>query len=298
MLLVRQPIRSVGSAHDASPLPVQLALGVIISLGVLLALWLLGYLGYHLGYARLMGVSALDLPAGGGLIAAASALIAVPMTIIRFGMSHPLWLMLGFVAIAVPAGSLAAVRPASPGGPRPHVLTVTFSYAGAIAAGVYALALLWWIASPARGQLLAPLPASPAKLAAWLSYLRMAAGLDVLGLIAISLWVVLVMRLTVPRWLRGLIAGICFSVLAMAFTATAVSNVTVSQATSERTVVVVFEGATSEQVLLLGAAHGHLATLREGLEGTDLLYLPEVFARATGLRFTRRVAEALDEELG
>ncbi|QYG91523.1 AAA family ATPase [Iamia sp. SCSIO 61187] len=43
---------------------------------------------------------------------------------------------------------------------------------------------------------------------------------------------------------------------------------------------------------------GHLAALREGLEGTDLLYLPEVFARSTGLRFTRRVAEALDEELG
>jgi hypothetical protein len=43
---------------------------------------------------------------------------------------------------------------------------------------------------------------------------------------------------------------------------------------------------------------GHLATLRKGLEGTDLLYLPEVFARSTGLRFTRQVAEALDEELG
>ncbi len=29
-----------------------------------------------------------------------------------------------------------------------------------------------------------------------------------------------------------------------------------------------------------------------------MLYLPEVFARSTGLRFTRQVAEALDEELG
>lgn len=43
---------------------------------------------------------------------------------------------------------------------------------------------------------------------------------------------------------------------------------------------------------------GHLKTLREGLQGTDLVYLPEVFARSTGLRFTRQVAEALDEELG
>jgi anion-transporting ArsA/GET3 family ATPase len=43
---------------------------------------------------------------------------------------------------------------------------------------------------------------------------------------------------------------------------------------------------------------GHLATLRAELDGTDMLYLPEVFAKSTGLRFTRQVAEALDEELG
>lgn len=43
---------------------------------------------------------------------------------------------------------------------------------------------------------------------------------------------------------------------------------------------------------------GHLKTLRDGLAGTDLVYLPEVFARSTGLRFTRQVAEALDEEIG
>ena len=42
---------------------------------------------------------------------------------------------------------------------------------------------------------------------------------------------------------------------------------------------------------------GHLQTLRAGLTKVDLLYLPEIFARSTGLRFTRQVAEALDEEL-
>ncbi|HXH57402.1 MAG TPA: anion-transporting ATPase, partial [Iamia sp.] len=43
---------------------------------------------------------------------------------------------------------------------------------------------------------------------------------------------------------------------------------------------------------------GHLQTLRAGLTDVDLLYLPEIFARSTGLRFTRQVAAALDEELG
>ncbi len=42
----------------------------------------------------------------------------------------------------------------------------------------------------------------------------------------------------------------------------------------------------------------HLQALRAGLSEVDLLYLPEIFARSAGLRFTRQVAEALDEELG
>lgn len=41
----------------------------------------------------------------------------------------------------------------------------------------------------------------------------------------------------------------------------------------------------------------HLASLRDRLGDVPMLYLPEVFARATGLRFTRQVAEALGEEL-
>mgnify|MGYP001017959980 FL=1 len=42
---------------------------------------------------------------------------------------------------------------------------------------------------------------------------------------------------------------------------------------------------------------GHLASLREGLPGVPMVYLPEVFARSAGLRFTRQVAEALGEEM-
>ncbi len=42
---------------------------------------------------------------------------------------------------------------------------------------------------------------------------------------------------------------------------------------------------------------GHLQALRAGLTDVDMLYLPEIFARSAGLRFTRQVAAALDEEL-
>jgi anion-transporting ArsA/GET3 family ATPase len=44
---------------------------------------------------------------------------------------------------------------------------------------------------------------------------------------------------------------------------------------------------------------GHLARLREGLaQGTNLLYVPELFTRHHGVRAEQLVAEALGEELG
>ena len=42
----------------------------------------------------------------------------------------------------------------------------------------------------------------------------------------------------------------------------------------------------------------HLAALRDGLSGTDLLYVPELFQRSHGLRPTRQIAESLGAELG
>jgi anion-transporting ArsA/GET3 family ATPase len=42
----------------------------------------------------------------------------------------------------------------------------------------------------------------------------------------------------------------------------------------------------------------HLAGLRSGLPGTDLLYVPELFQRSHGVRATRQIAEALGAELG
>lgn len=262
VLLVRQPVRSVGSSLEDNPLPLRLAVGVIVALGVLLAAWLLGTLGFHLGFApTLRGVS-LETPAGGGFLVLARMLITLPTTILRAGMAEPLWLMLGFVAIAIPAGALGAVRPASPGGPRPHVLTVTFSYTAAILGGIFALLVMAWAVSPIRSDLIQPLPGSVDAMRDWLSALRLAAGLDVLAVIAMSLWVVLVMKITVPRWLRGLIAGIAFPVLVIATVAMAMSNVTVSEMNTGRTAAKAFEGATAERVLVLGAAHSQLATLR------------------------------------
>jgi anion-transporting ArsA/GET3 family ATPase len=42
----------------------------------------------------------------------------------------------------------------------------------------------------------------------------------------------------------------------------------------------------------------HLDRLRDGITGTELLYLPELFQRSQGVRATRQIAAALGEELG
>ncbi len=262
VLLLRQPARSVGAGHDATPLSVQLAIGVIVALGVVGTMWLIGFLGFHMGFVPLLGISELSTPPGGGLAAATALLTSIPRTILRMGIGDPLLLMLGFVAIAIPAGGLAAVRPASPGGPKPHVLTVVFSYSTAVGACVFASIVLWWLASPLRSDLIGPFPMHAMAATDWLAELRRAAALDVLLVTAMALWTVLIMKLTIQRWLRGLAAGFVYPVLLLATTAMAMSNGAVSQATIGRTVAMAFEGATADRVLVLGESHGQLATLR------------------------------------
>jgi anion-transporting ArsA/GET3 family ATPase len=55
--------------------------------------------------------------------------------------------------------------------------------------------------------------------------------------------------------------------------------------------------AASLAVTLRRTRAAHLAHLRESID-LPLLYLPELFVRAQGMRVTRMVAEALGEELG
>ena len=56
-------------------------------------------------------------------------------------------------------------------------------------------------------------------------------GLDVLAVIIASLWVVVVMRLTVPMWLRGLCASIAFFGLVVVTVAMSMSNAAAAQIT-------------------------------------------------------------------
>ncbi len=263
VLLVRPagPIKSVRRADEPQRPGLRLAIGVVAAVGVVFSVWLIGYLGFRLGFAPLIDVPQLQVDLGGGLVTGALMLVSMPGLIIRAGMNQPIWLMIAFLAIAIPAGGLGAARTVTPGGPRPSTAAVVFSHAGAIAAGLNALVLLWWTASPARGRALAQLRIDPRDAVAWLDDLATVAGLDVLAVVVAALWVILVLRLAVPMWLRAIAGTASIFVLVVVVVATSMSNGSIAELYRARSQVF-FENGPVDARMLVGATPGHLAILR------------------------------------
>jgi hypothetical protein len=263
ILLVRPAggIKSVRRTDEPDRAALRLAIGVIVALGVVFAVWLMGYLGYQLGFAPLLDVPQLRIDVGSGLATGTIMLISIPQLIIMAGMEQPGWLMLGFVLIAIPAAGLAAAKPRTPGGPRPSSAAVVFSYAGAVLAAAIALALTWWTASGVRLASFRGLPFHPGDAESWLTSLRTVAGLDAVGAIAGAVWVVLVMRLAIPGWLRALAASASFFALAVMIVAVSASSAAVAQLQFPRSEVFLDDGSVHTR-LVLGFTPRQVATLR------------------------------------
>jgi hypothetical protein len=238
----------------------RLWLGVLVAVGVVSGVWLIGHLGYRLGFAPLVLAPDLVGDPGGGLATGTLVLISIPRAVFQAGLSQPMWLMLGFAMIAGPAAGLGAARPLTPGGPRPKTGVMAIASAGAVLSMVSGAAILWWTGCSARGSMLRPLPVEPAASAAWLVDLRTVAGLDVLAVVGAALWVVLVLRLPIPIWLRSIAASAAFFTLVVATVAMSISNVAATEVGAARAVCRVDDGAGSPRVLL-GATPHHLATL-------------------------------------
>src|SRR5688572_13643131 len=99
VLLVRQPVKSVRKSDEADRAALKLAIGVITALGIVGAVWLMGYLGYRLGFADVVRIHDLQLDVGGGLAVGTMMLISIPRVILQAGIAEPTLLMVGFVAI-------------------------------------------------------------------------------------------------------------------------------------------------------------------------------------------------------
>ncbi len=263
ILLVRPAggIRSVRESDVPDRAVFKLALGVVVAAGLVLGVWLMGYIGFRLGFAPLIDVPQLQLEPGMGLVTGTLMLIAMPRVIILAGIAQPLWLMVGFVLIAIPAAGLSAVRPHTPGGPRQTTAAVAFSYTGAIAAAINALLVIWWAASATRKAPLDQLRVDPRETAGWLADLTAVAGIDLLAVIASAIWVVLVLRLAIPLWLRVMASTTTFFTLIVITVAMSMSNAAVTELQKPRSEVFLDNGSINSR-LLLGATPGRLATLR------------------------------------
>lgn len=259
VVVVRQPVRAVGRAAEGDRLPLRLALGVIVSVAVLVGVWLLGALGHSLGYAEALRVPELMLDPFAALAGGARMIVNAPATIITAGMTYTLWLMLAFVAMILPAAGLAASRPLVPGGPRQPAIGVVFSHIGAVAACVNALLVVWWSASPARRGIIESLPFRADDMALWLEQWRAACGFDTLAVIASALWVVLLFRLSIPLWLKALAtsASLAAAVIALACFATTAGCVAGIQTGRS---VCIFDDDPDAIHLMVGSTRQQIAT--------------------------------------
>ena len=260
LLLVRQAVKSVRKPEGAERMPLRLALGVIVAVGVVGLVWLMGYIGYRLGFAPLLRTPDLVGEPGRGLATGAMMMVSIPQVIFRAGLAEPMWLMIGFAMIAVPAGGLAAARPLTPGGPRPKQSFVAIASLGAVASMLSAALLIWWAGCPVRGDLLRVLPQQVAGAAAWHADLQTAAGLDVLAVVTASLWVVLAMRLPIPTWLRALATSATLFALAVVLVGMSMSNAAAAQVDATRSLCVLDDGGPTRRVIIGSTPH-HMATL-------------------------------------
>ncbi len=260
VLLVRQPVKSVRHRDEPDRIALRLSIGLIVAVGILAGVWLMGYLGFRLGYAPAVRVPELLGGPGQGLATGTTILISIPRVIMLAGIHQPSWLMIGFAMIVVPAAALSASKPVAPGGPTPTSSAATFNYIGAIAACLSAAVMIWWTASDLRNSGSGDLPLLPGGASAWLESLQLVAAFDVLATVAASLWVVLVMRLTIPTWLKAIAASSSFFALVVLAVALSVSNAIVANIEAERSVLQLDDGSVSDQ-LLLGFTPGHAAVL-------------------------------------
>ncbi|MBT8486116.1 MAG: hypothetical protein HKO59_15810 [Phycisphaerales bacterium] len=260
LLLVRSPAKSVRREDQPDRMPVRLAIGVIVAVGVLLLVWLIGHLGYRLGFAPLLRVPDLTGAPMSGLAIGTLVLVSIPHAVFRAGLSEPIWLMAGFVLIALPAAGLGAARPSVPGGPRPKTAIVAMASTGAVVAMLSGIAIIWWTGCGLRVDRLGMLPADPGEAAAWHQALLTVAGADVLAMVAAATWVVLVMRLPIPLWLRAIAASAAFFTLTVATVAMAISNTAATQVATMRTLAAIDGDGTP--ALIVGTTPRHLAVLR------------------------------------
>jgi hypothetical protein len=288
ILLLRIRLREIRSELTAARSSLRLAAcGVLAALAVA-ALWLIGHLGFHLGAAPMLGLSELEA-ASGGLALGTRLLVNAPFEIYRAGLDDPARLVVGFVAVAIPAAllPLALLIGAGPILPRGGAATARrrFGSMAATLAMIASALFIFWICTPFRLTRLTPLPSDLLSAAPWLSGRSVVAGLDALAATSAVLWVVLLVQIDVPGWLRSLAGTITALAAAIMLVAATTSNGAAAEL--NRPLASIRLSSESGEAALLGEAMGGPVLLRR-VGSTSILELQAVLRGAVVGRTTLR----------
>ena len=192
---------------------VQLAAGAGLVACVLLATWLAGFIGFRLGFAKILGIPGLVAEPGVGLDIGMRILIEAPYRVIEAGTLEPAWLLYSFLLIILPAGGLAAIGTRSPEGKSTDPAGQPIAWIGAVASCIAAIMIVGWVSVFSRPLRTQMMPLDMAGFASWHDGLTLVAGIDLIVLTAAILWIVLAWRLPVQPWLQAL--SICFTLFAL-----------------------------------------------------------------------------------
>ena len=132
VVLVREPSRQVKRIEETDRSAFHLAVGVIAAIGGLLLLWLLGTIGFRLGFAQLVGAPELAASPSAALATGVRQIMAAPLMIVRATMAEPVWLMIAFLLISIPGAGLSAARPQQKGTAKPATFVVVMAAIGAV----------------------------------------------------------------------------------------------------------------------------------------------------------------------
>lgn len=296
ILLLRERIRSVRDGHDhLGPGAAALRLGVVAAsvVGAVLGVWTLGYLGFRLGVAPMLGATEILGEPGEGLATGTLAVLRAPLAIFHAGLAQPGLLVAGFVMIVIPASLVPLAQPTVRGGPRPSPTEARLSAAGASAAIFFAALLVAWSASPLRRGWVGPIPATIADGPAWTAGIDAAAGIDLLAAVTAVLWAVLVLRLAIPAWLRWLSGAIVYFALAVVLVSTAISNAMAAHVDLPRAVV--RAPAETSEALLLGYTREHAVLFTVGDGGPHNVLIAAERLPITGHRSLRATLTPAEE---
>jgi hypothetical protein len=268
VLLVRQPVKSVRSSDEPDRTMIRLVIGVLAVLGIAAAVWLLGHVGFRLGFAPMIGLPELASYPGEGFVTGMLMLIAGPRVILQAAIEQPMWLLVAFGLLAVPAAGLSAAKPRAPGGPALSPLAVSASHAAIVLGALHTIAITWWTVAPQRSALVRELPLNPEQATLWLRDLQTAAGIDLLAFVTAALWVVLAFRLPVALWLKALLASACFFALVVVMVAMAVTSGASAHVETGRSLCILEE--RDHWRLLLGHVGERMATLEITQQGAGI----------------------------